>query len=183
MSVFKVNLRNQKQGTLGTGVSSAGLSLGATLFVTGPDGKTHRYNDGDTFTASNWWKQFVEGQTSYDRSFLQILTDDGSTFVANERTPIPYSWDDLAVNNAVSYTVEADIVAAIGVQADYIQVTPTVAMKMKIDGNANAIIDLPANATQIFNPGDLKASVLSFANESGTNGTVDIFVTGSAPQT
>lgn len=183
MSVFKVKLINQQQGTLGAGVSSGGLSLGATVFVTGPDGVTHRYSDGDTFTASNWWKQFAEGQTEYHRSFLEILTDDGSVFVAGEKIPIPYSWDNFAVNTGVSYTVGVDIVGAIGVPADYIQVTPTVTMKMRIDGNTNAIIDLPANATQIFNPGDLRASNLQFANSSGTNGTIDIFVTGSTPAT
>jgi hypothetical protein len=182
MSVFKVKLINQQQGTLGAGVSGAGLSLGATVFVTGPDGVTHRFKDGDTFTASNWWKQFSETQTELHRSFLTVLTDDGSVFVAGERTPIPYSWDNFAVNTGVNFTVGVDIIAVIGVPADYLQVTPTVTMKMRINGNANATIDLPANATQIFNPGDLKASNLQFANASGTNGTIDIFVTGATPQ-
>lgn len=182
MSVFKVKLRNQVQGTLGTGVTAGGLSLGANISVTGPDGVTHRYNDGDTFTASNWWKQFAEGVTDYSRSFLQILTDDNSVFVAGQPSIIPYSWDNLAVANGVSYTITADIATAIGGPADYIQVTPTVAMKMKINGNANAIIDLPANATQIFNPGDLQATILAFANATGTDGTVDIFVSGSSRQ-
>lgn len=181
MSTFKVKLTNSSQGLLDANAQSSGTSIQRTVYIMGPNRINRTLRDGDTFTDSNYYKRFCYPQVSLENAILEVLVDDSAPYSDTnpEDNVFPYSWKDYALTGGTTYSDNTiDIVGTTGGNAIFTQITATVNCKMKINGSANAIIDLLANTTQIFNPGDLTISELALDNSvsGASSGLVDILV-------
>jgi hypothetical protein len=181
MSTFKVKLTNANQGLLDVNAQSSGTSIQRTVYIMGPNKMNRKLKDGDTFTDSNYYKRFCYPTATLEDAILEILVDDSAPYSDTnpEDNVFPYSWKDYSLVGGTTYAANTiDILGTTGGNAIFTQVTATVNCKMKINGSANAIIDLLANTTQIFNPGDLTISQLAFDNSvsGASTGLVDILV-------
>lgn len=184
MSVFRVKLNNNIQGNLDvdpTTSAMASTSIQRTIFVTGPK-KTYRtLRDGDEFTDCNYWKRFAYPQVPMSDAFIEVVTDDGSIYsdVADENTyPKVY---DLSVTNGSTYTSNVvDILGDTGGYAVFVQIANqgSTAVKVRLNGVTDAIFDLGASETQVFNSGDLSITKLEFANtvSGGSTTAVQVLV-------
>jgi len=194
MSVFKVKLNNINQGKMdldpSTASSISGLDhsqLGSqfttskqrTIYVTGP-GRTYRkLSDGEQFTDCNYWKRFAYPQVPLEEAFIEVVTDDGSVWsdVASENTyPKVYN---LAVAAGTDYEDNVvDILGDTGGHAVFVQIANqgSTAVRVRINGVADAIFDLGASETQVFNSGDLSITKLEFLNAVSGGADADIQV-------
>lgn len=190
MSVFRVKLNNVRQGLLDRDPSTASAGdLGDQMstskqrgvYVMGPNRINRLLKDGDTFTDCNYWKKFAYPQVSYENAFIEVVTDDGSIYsdVASENVyPKVYNltispdttWDD-----AGNF---ADILGDTGGYAVFAQITNKDAsgddLRMRLNGLSTAVMDLPANSTQVFNSGDLALSLIEFENPNSGSTDVDV---------
>lgn len=186
MSVFQVTLNNNEQGYMDldpstTANSQISPSIQRTIYVAGPNNTYRKLKDGDTFTDCNYWKRFAYPQVPLADAFITVVTDDGSVWsdVAEENTfPVVY---DLDIDLNSTYTDEeniADILGDHGGAATFVQIANTgnTAVKVRLNGVANAIFDLGSGETQVFNSGDLAITLLEFANPTsgGSNTTVQV---------
>ena len=194
MSVFQVQLNNISQGYMDLNPSTATpmtadlySNLGAemspsiqrTIYVAGPNHTYRKLNDGDQFTDCNYWKRFAYPQVPLDQSFINVVTDDGSVYsdVAEENTyPIVNTLD---VTYGSTYADNVfDILGTTGSFAVFVQITNEggTAVKVRLNGNTNAIFDLDAGHTQVFNNGDLSVTKLEFSNltSGGSDTTVQV---------
>lgn len=183
MSVFKVKLNNTKQGTLDVtpeGNAQVDPSIQRTVYVMGPNKINRLLKDGEQFTDCNYWKRFAYPQVPLEEAIIEVVSDDGSVYsdVASENTyPKVY---DATVVGGTTYTDEAniiDIAGDTGGYAVFTQITnadDTQDIKMRINGVADAVLDLPANSTQVFNSGDLAVTLIEFDNS--TSGASDVEV-------
>lgn len=194
MSVFKVKLNNINQGKMdldpSTASSISGLDhsqLGSqfatskqrTIYVTGP-GRTYRkLSDGEQFTDCNYWKRFAYPQVPLEEAFIEVVTDDGSVWsdVASENTyPKVYN---LAVAAGTDYEDNVvDILGDTGGHAVFVQIANqgSTAVRVRVNGVADAIFDLGASETQVFNSGDLSITKLEFLNAVSGGADADIQV-------
>jgi hypothetical protein len=196
MSVFKVALNNIAQGNMdlnpatatsisGNDHSQLGLemnpSIQRTIYVAGPNHTYRKLKDGEQFTDCNYWKRFAYPQVSLADAFIQVISDDGSVYsdVASENTyPKVYN---LSVVNGSTYTANVvDILGDTGGYAVFVQIANqgSTAVKVRLNGTANAIFDLGAGETQVFNHGDLSISKLELANtvSGGSTTAVQVLV-------
>ena len=180
MSVFRVKLNNTSQGLLDVDSSTAAqlsTSIQRTVYVMGPNKINRLLSDGETFTDCNYWKRFAYPQVALSDAFIEVVTDDGSVYsdVASENVyPKVY---DVSVAAASTYAAnQIDIAGDTGGYAIFAQITNNHSsqdVRMKLNGSA--IMDLPANSTQVFNAGDLSLSLVEFDNStSGAAGPVTI---------
>jgi hypothetical protein len=191
MSVFKVALNSIAQGYMdlnpATATSISALdhsqlgsemspSIQRTIYVAGPNHTYRKLKDGDQFTDCNYWKRFAYPQCALADAFIQVVTDDGSVYsdVSEENTyPKVY---DLSIVNGTTYSNANNIVDILGDTggfAVFVQIANngSTAVKVRLNGVANAVFDLGASETQVFNHGDLSISKLEFANTVSGGGT------------
>jgi hypothetical protein len=196
MSVFKVALNSIAQGNmdldpstatsisalnhsqLGTGMNP---SIQRTIYVAGPNHTNRKLKDGDQFTDCNYWKRFAYPQCALADAFIEVVTDDGSVYsdVSDENTYAKVY--DLSITNGSTYTANVvDILGDTGGFAVFVQIANQggTAVKVRLNGTANAIFDLGAGETQVFNHGDLSVTKLEFANtvSGGSTTTVQVLV-------
>lgn len=186
MSVFRVKLANAVQGQLEinpvTGLPFT-TSVSRTINVTGPRRIQRQLKDGETFTDSNYWKRFAYPQVSLADAFIEVVTDDGSTYsdVPSENV-FPVVWapgTDGLIASGDTYTdtnMSLDIVATYGGPAMFVQIQNLDsgnAIKVKLNGSANAIVTVQANSTQIFNNNDLVINKIEFDNSFSGAAQVD----------
>lgn len=199
MSVFQVTLNNMEQGYMDLDPSTAsaisGLnysqlgdqmspSIQRTIYVAGPNRTYRKLKDGDQFTDCNYWKRFAYPQVPLDQAFITVVTDDGSVYsdVAEENTfPVVY---DLTLVHDSTYTDEeniADILGDNGSAAVFVQIANqgNTACKVRLNGIADAIFDLGAGETQVFNNGDLAITKLEFSNTTSGGGSTTVQVLAS----
>ena len=187
MSVFQVSLNNVNQGTLDLNPSilvplstEMEPSVQRTIYVTGPKGIYRKLKDGDTFTDCNYWKRFAYPQLSLTDAFIVVLEDDGSIYSdIPEENNFPRVYT-LNVDDNTTYNDNIiDILGDNGGAANFIQIHNLSGggnVKVRLNGTANAVFDLDAGNTQIFNYGDLTVTKLEFHNESGDNSVVQTIV-------
>ena len=180
MSVFKVALNNTKQGTLD--VTPGGVqndpSIQRTVYVMGPNKINRLLTDGEQFTDCNYWKRFAYPQVPLNEAIMEVVSDDGSVYsdVEGENT-YPKVYDVTAVGGT-TYTDAANIVDIAGDTGGYAVFTQITNedssqdVKMRINGVADAVMDLPANSTQVFNSGDLAITLIEF--DDSTSGATDV---------
>lgn len=191
MSVFKVALQSIAQGYMDLNPSTAtpyqaalygnlgaemNPSIQRTIYVAGPNHTYRKLKDGDQFTDCNYWKRFAYPQCALADAFISVVTDDGSVYsdVSEENTfPKVY---DLSIVNGTTYTNAnniVDILTDTGGFAVFVQIANNgaTAVKVRLNGVANAVFDLSAAETQVFNHGDLSISKLEFANTVSGGGT------------
>ena len=193
MSVFRVKLQHtghQGQMDLDPSTStavSAGQGLGSpmspsiqrTIYVAGP-GRTYRkLMDGDTFTDCNYWKRFAYPQVSADAAFIEVVTDDGSVYsdVASENT-FPKVYDLIIAAGTDFEDNVVDILGDTGGHAVFVQISNqgSAAVRVRINGTADAVFDLGSSETQVFNSGDLSVTKLEFINSVSGGSDADVQV-------
>jgi len=196
MSVFKVALNSIAQGYMdlnpatATSISAldhsqlgAGMnpSIQRTIYVSGPNRTYRNLKDGEQFTDCNYWKRFAYPQVPLADAFIEVVSDDGSVYsdVSEENTYAKVY--DLSVLNGSGYTDNVvDILGDTGGFAVFVQIANQggTAVKVRLNGTANAIFDLGAGETQVFNHGDLSVTKLEFANtvSGGGDTTVQVLV-------
>lgn len=174
MSIFRVKLQNVQQGLLDVDMVSGKAvttSKQRQCYVMGP-GKINRLlKDGDTFTDSNYWKQFAYPQTTYEKAFIEVLSDDGSIYsnVPSENTFAFGKTYTLATS--YNNTNKIDFVSTYGSPAQFLQVTNndgSISITGELNGDTNVTFTLPAGETQVFNTGDLAITALRLKSASGT---------------
>ena len=194
MSVFKVALNSIAQGNmdlnpatatsisalnhsqLGTGMSP---SIQRTIYVAGPNHTNRKLKDGDQFTDCNYWKRFAYPQCALADAFIEVVTDDGSVYsdVSDENTYAKVY--DLSITNGSTYTANVVVILGdTGGFAVFVQIANQggTAVKVRLNGTANAIFDLGAGETQVFNHGDLSVTKLEFANTVSGGATTAVQV-------
>lgn len=180
MSVFRVKLQNVQQGRLDLDPSTNPLAAGTAatygnlgtafttskqrqVWVAGPKRRYRLLVDGATFTDCNYWKQFAYPQCSYEKAFIEIVTDDGSVYsdVASENTFAKGGSGNATTD--FSATV-VDFVTTYGGAAKMLMVqnldTTSVKLTGELNADTNVTFTLAAGATQIFNQGDLAITYL-----------------------
>jgi hypothetical protein len=164
----------------GQGVGSPmNPSIQRTIYVAGP-GRTYRkLSDGEQFTDCNYWKRFAYPQVSADHAFIEVVTDDGSVYsdVASENTFAKVY--DLTVVAGTAFTDNVvDILGDTGGHAVFVQIANqgSTAVRVRVNGTADAVFDLGASETQVFNSGDLSVTKLEFINTVSGGADADIQV-------
>jgi hypothetical protein len=183
MSVFQVQLANANQGRLDVDMVTAkpvATSLQRSIFVTGPNHIYRELKDGQVFTDSNYWKQFAYPQCSLADAFINVVSDDGSVYstVPSENTYLKTYTLSVAAGSTFSANV-ADILGDTGSYAVFTQITNMTGsktVKVKVNGSATSIFDLPTG-TQIYNVGELSVTKVEFDySASGASGNVAVQV-------
>jgi len=185
MSVFKVKLNNISQGIMDLNPATGGQmspSLQRSMWVTGPNRSYRELFDGTTFTDSNYWKRFAYPQVPLADAIVEVVTDDGSVYsdIPEENNyPRVYT---MTVAGGSAYA--ANVIDVVGDNGNAavsasIENQSGQAVKVKMNGLANAIFDLAANETKSFNLGDAVISRLEFNNTSSgaTTATVQVILT------
>jgi hypothetical protein len=195
MSVFRVALNNRQQGLLDLDPStaSAGAVTGQGLgdqkdpsiqrgvYVMGPNLINRLLIDGETFTDCNYWKRFAYPQVSLEDAIVEVVSDDGSIYsdIATENV-YPKVYDESVAAGTTWTDNEVDIAGDTGGYAVFAQITNkhrSQDISMRLNGLTTAVMDLPADSTQVFNSGDLSLSLIEFDNsESGASGPVEVQV-------
>lgn len=194
MSVFRVKLQNIQQGYMDLNPSTASSisaldhsqlgsqmnpSLQRTIYVTGPRLSYRKLNDGDTFTDCNYWKRFAYPQVSLQDAFIEVVTDDGSVYsdVAEENTyPKVYN---VSVDAGTDFEDNVvDILGDTGGHAIFVQIANqgSTGVRVRLNGVADAVFDLGASETQVFNSGDISVTKLEFLNTVSGGADSDIQV-------
>ena len=194
MSVFRVKLQNIAQGYMDLNPSTASAitannhsllgsafttSKQRTIYVAGP-GRTYRkLFDGDQFTDCNYWKRFAYPQVPLTEAFIEVVTDDGSVWsdVSSENT-YPKVYNMLVTQGSDFADNEIDILSDTGGHAVFVQIANqgATAVRVRINGVADAVFDLAASETQVFNSGDLSVTKLEFVNNVSGGSTADVQV-------
>lgn len=171
MSVFRVKLTNSNQGLL-SGANQR------SVFIMGPNKTNRVLKDGDTFTDVNYWKRFAYPQVSLEDAFIEIVTDDGIPYLDHQQVNFPKVYDINAEANSDYDENQADIIGETGGSAVFAQITNKGSedVKIKLNNKTDAVIDLPAGSTQVFNAGDVFISSIKIKNESSSSVDVQILV-------
>ena len=170
-------------GSVGNGSYTSGGtwtsdSVSRTIDVPGPNGKRRVLVDGTQFTDCNFYKQFTYPTTTYDRAFLEIVSDDGTVYVPGTVGTFA-KVVNLTITAGTTYTGDNNYINVLdtyGAVAKEAQVTvATDEVNMKINSDANAIMVVAAGTTQVL---DFDINHLSFDNsESGAStATVEILL-------
>lgn len=179
MSIFKVHLNNVAQGLLDLDPSSASAgNLGTpfttskqrSVYVMGPKKINRLLRDGDTFTDCNYWKQFAYPQTTYEKAFIQVLSDDGSVYSDVEEENNFGVGEQFTLTTSLADSV-IDFVNTYGGPAKFLQVTNThgsYTLTGELNGNTNLTFTLAAGQSQIFNSGDLMITYLRLKSSSAS---------------
>lgn len=185
MSVFKVSLNKFNTGPVDKNAFPASGSVtGRTMYVDGPHLIKRLLRDGETFTDCNYWKQFAYPQLKLGDAFIEVVSDDGSEYssVGCSSSSYPKVYTLTPAINATYTTAGsfASVLADTGASAVMAQITNngTGPVKIRLNGSASAVLDLPAGRTQIFENGDLSINLIEVDN-SGSGaaiGNVQILV-------
>jgi len=198
MSVFKVKLQQGAQGALDKNPATmsygaiAGQGLGTPfvtslqrqVYVMGPNRINRLLKDGDTFTDCNYWKQFAYPQTTLEKAFIEVLTDDGSVYgvAGGDTTPVVYA-------GSLTYGsyVDIDFVTTDGGPATFCQIenletTGQADHTLLVTLNGAATFSLLPGTSQIFNSGDLAVTTLLIANTTSGNATTSYQVVAAVAQ-
>jgi hypothetical protein len=188
MSVFKVKLQNVQQGLLDKDPSTHPLATGTTfatygqlgsafavskqrqVWVAGPNRRYRLLSDGATFTDCNYWKQFAYPQTSYEKAFIEVVTDDGSVY-----SDIPEEnvfTKGATVTLSTAYSANAiDFVTTYGGPARFLSVQnldASIAIFGELNGDTNVTFKILGGETMMFNQGDMVITMLRLKSASAT---------------
>ncbi len=139
MSVFRVKLANNAQGNLDIDPRTQlpyTTSISRQVYAVGPNGTHRLLVDGQTFTDCNYWKQFTTSVVGAENSFIEVVTDDGSPYVAGQISTFSVG-DSLTATTSYSANV-VDFVGTHGGAA--------VALVLQNNsGSNNAVVELNGN--------------------------------------
>jgi len=173
MSIFKIKLKNAKQGLLDV------YDNQRTVYITGPNKINRKLKDGDTFTDCNYWKRFAYPNVGLEESFIEVLEDDGTIYsdqIIHNTYPKVY---DISTSANSTYSEnQVKIQEETGSFALFTQMTNRSSdeVKVKLNGLNTAILDLPNGSTQTFNFGELPIGLIEIQNESENIVDIQIIV-------
>lgn len=183
MSVFKVKLNNIQQGRLdldpSTNTSETYGQLGQVfdvskqrqIWVAGPNRRYRLLKDGEQFTDCNYWKQFAYPQTTYEKAFIEVVSDDGSVYsdVPEENVFTKGGTETLSTDFADTVI---DFVTTYGGPARFLSVQNLAGSSINItgelNGDTNITFVIAQGETFMFNQGDLSITMLRLKAASGT---------------
>lgn len=182
MSTFRVKLVQGNQsvaegtlGNLGTGnvggyvgdpASDGSTTIQRTIWAPGPNHTNRQLFDGDTFNDCNYWKRFAYPQVAYDQAFIEVVSDDGSTYSDVPSENIFSVVADFTVTAGTTYTDAGnslDIVDVHGGVAIFTQITTDEPVKVRLNGSSSAVLDVAAG-TQTFDIGEVVLTEIAFDN-------------------
>lgn len=187
MSVFKVQLQNIAQGRLDinptTDPNASGsvalygnvgqpfaVSLQRQMWAAGPNRRYRLLKDGATFTDCNYWKQFAFPQTTYERAFIAVVSDDGSVYSDVPSENVVSKGATVTLTTAFSGTV-IDFVTTYGGPATFLSVQnldASISIFGELNGDTNVTFKVLAGETMMFNQGDMVITLLRLKSASGT---------------
>lgn len=166
MSIFRVKLHNSRQGLLDIHDNQR------TAYIMGPNRINRKLKDGEVFVDSNYWKRFTYPNVPLEEAFIEIIEDDGTIWSDKiENNTYPKVYDINALAGSSFATNKADIAGEVGSYALFAQITnksTEQSVKVRLNRLNTAIIDIPAGATQTFNPGELAIGILEVDNSEGS---------------
>lgn len=171
MSVFRVKLTNDRQGTL-SGASQR------SAYIMGPNRINRILKDGDTFVDCNYWKRFAYPQVSLENAFIEVIEDDGIQYVDFQKTNYPKVYDITAEAGSDYTDNSADISQDTGGSAVFAQITNKgeESVKIKLNNSSDAIFDLSGGHTQVFNAGDVSIGLIQVRNENESAIDIQVLV-------
>lgn len=182
MSVFQVQLQNVAQGRLdldpSTDTSTTygqlgnpfGTSKQRQIWVAGPNRRYRLLKDGDQFTDCNYWKQFAYPQTTLEKAFIKVVTDDGSIYSNNADENTFTKGATVTLDTSFATTV-VDFVNTYGGPARFLSVQNldgSIAITGELNADTNITFKIAAGETMMFNQGDLMITYLRLKGASGT---------------
>lgn len=182
MSLFQVKLNNGTQGTLDNDPS--GSSIQRTIYVAGPDRISVQLKDGEIFKGPNYWKRYVYPQASKDQAFLVVLEDDGSVwydYSSSNNIPRVYKLvvlPDSDFNNNV-----VDLESDYGKFAEFVQIAnqSNESIEIKINGLSDAVFELGAKETQVFNYGEINIKKIEAKPVEGASENINLQIILAIP--
>lgn len=167
MSVFRVNLHSFNDGPADSKAfgTAANQQLVRSTYVMGPKRINRLVKDGETFTDCNYWKRFAYPALPLNQAWIDIVSDDGSEWVDQEGFVPSYAKVyslDIDSSQDIDTNDKATILTDTGSVTNFCQITnlSSAAVKIKLNGSANAILTLPATSSQVFNANDLAVSLV-----------------------
>jgi len=183
MSVFKVQLNNIAQGrldldpttdtsgTYGQVGSPFAISKQRQIWVAGPNRRYRLLKDGDQFTDCNYWKQFAYPQTTLEKAFIAVVTDDGSVYSSNPDENTYTKGATVTLDTSFATTV-IDFVNTYGAPARFLSVQNLAGSSINItgelNGDTNVTFTIAQGETMMFNQGDMMITMLRLKAASGT---------------
>jgi hypothetical protein len=187
MSVFKVKLQNVKQGLLDIDPSTHPLATGSAatygnlgspfmvskqrqIWVAGPNRKYRLLKDGEQFTDCNYWKQFAFPQTTHDKAFIEVVSDDGSVYSDVPEENVFSKGATVTLTTNFADTV-IDFVTNYGGAARFLSVQNldgTINIIGELNGDTNITFLVAPGETFMFNNGDMSITMLRLKAASGT---------------
>jgi hypothetical protein len=183
MSVFKVQLNNVQQGLLDLDMSTNtsttygllgsqfAISKQRQIWVAGPNRKYRLLKDGDQFTDCNYWKQFAYPQTTLEKAFISVVTDDGSVYSSNADENTFTKGATVALSTSFADTV-IDFVTTYGGPARFLSVQNLAGSSINIvgelNGDTNVTFTIGQGETMMFNQGDMMITMLRLKSASST---------------
>lgn len=183
MSVFTVDLNNSQQGRLdidpSTNTSTTYGQVGTPfatskqrqIWVAGPNGRYRLLKDGDTFTDCNYWKQFAYPQTTLEKAFITVTTDDGSVYSDNPDENTFTVGATVTLSTSLADTV-VDFVTTHGGPARFLSVQNLAGTSINVvgelNGDTNVTFTIAQGETMMFNQGDMMITMLRLKSASGT---------------
>ena len=154
---------------------------GSLLFLHAPENQTLEAGIGEQVTACNYFKRFTAegGATAAAMTLLLRLdSDDGSTWSRTAAPNNPYVYHGVIVAGTTYAVNELDIETDLPGAAQFCQIYTSAACQVKVNSKATAIVNLQADAYQVFNVNELLISKLNFdASQSGaTDVTYEVVV-------
>lgn len=183
MSVFKVQLNNTQQGlldldpstdtstTYGQVGSPFAISKQRQMWVAGPNRRYRLLKDGESFTDCNYWKQFAYPQTTLEKAFISVTTDDGSTYsdIPDENTftkgatvTLSTSFADTVIDFVTTYGGPARFLSVQNLAGSSINIVG------ELNGDTNVTFTIAQGETMMFNQGDLMITMLRLKSASST---------------
>jgi hypothetical protein len=187
MSTFTVKLNNIAQGRLDLDPSTHPLAAGTSatygqlgtvfttskqrqIWVAGPNRRYRLLRDGDTFTDCNYWKQFAYPQTTLEKAFIEVTSDDGSVYSDVAEENVFAKGATVTLTTALSGTV-IDFVTTYGGPARFLSVQnldSSIKITGELNGDTNITFVVDANEVFMFNQGDMVITMLRLKSASGT---------------
>lgn len=170
MSVFRVKLAdfNNPVDTRNFGTTEI-QAMQRTIYLTGPHGTSRVLHHGDTFTDTNYFKRFAFPVVPASEAVLELLSDDGSDWDDGKGAvnAYPKVYNITAAGGSTYAANVANIYSDTGSTTLFCQIRNTSqSQNLKIRLNGSAILDLPADSTQVFNALDLPLSLIEIDNSA-----------------
>lgn len=158
-------------------------SVQRTMYAPGPRKINRKLRDGDTFIDCNYWKRFAYPTLPYGSAFIEVVSDDGSSYIDGEDNSFPLVTDFTIAALSLYASNTIDYLTTYGAPANFAQITVAGhSVQCRINGSNSAVFTIAAGTTQVFNKNDIVLNKLEFQNNtSGASGaTVEIVASVSS---